>query len=559
MMTTQSVSQPQQMQIIVIPANHLANQNKTVTRQLRVAAYCRVSTDQEEQLTSYEAQVAYYTEKIMTNPEWTMAGIFADEGITGTSVKKRTDFLKMIRLCRKGKIDMILTKSISRFARNTVDCLNYVRELKELGIAVIFETENINTLKTDTEVFITMLAGFAQAQSESMSQSIRWGKRQSFKSGKVTFQYKRIYGYERGEDDKPRVIPEQAEVVRRIFESYLAGMSVANIKKMLESENIPAAGGKPQWSEGALQYLLRNEKYCGDALLQKTYVESCLSKKTKKNNGELPKYLVQNHHAAIIDRYLFERVQAEIARRAGKRKVSDKTSKTQQSKYSSRYALTELLVCGECGAAFRRVTWAKRGKKKVVWRCISRLDYGTKYCKKSPTIEEDRLHTAVLHAINTMMSDREKLIGIIRTNLAATLSEKNGDTVNPLVIENRIHELEGVTMELVTIAQKTGSSESYESKFTALKDEIGSLRQTLEQCRAKQNGPDEVTRQIDDICRALRNAPFESTEYSDSVVRQLIDTIKVMNKDKLIIIFKGGVQIEQPLTGYEGNDMYEAS
>ena len=558
MLTAQSVSQPQQMQIIVIPANPLALQNNIVTRQLRVAAYCRVSTDQEEQLTSYEAQMAYYTEKIMTNPEWTMAGIFADEGITGTSVKKRTEFMKMIRLCRKGKIDMILTKSISRFARNTVDCLNFVRELKELGIAVIFETENINTMKTETEVFITMLAGFAQAQSESMSQSIRWGKRQSFKSGKVTFQYSRIYGYERGEDNQPKVIPEQAEIVRRIFENYLAGTSVPDIKRMLEAEGIPAAKGKPQWSIGALQYMLRNEKYCGDALLQKTYVENCLSKKTKKNNGELPKYLVQNHHEAIIDRYLFERVQAEIARRAGKRKVSDKTV-TEQSRYSGRYALTELLICGNCGTPYKRVTWSKRGKKKIVWRCISRLDHGTKYCKDSPTIEEEILHAAILRAINSVMSNRDKLIDILRTNLAVTLSEKSNDAVNPLVIENRIRELEEVTMELVSITQKTGSSEGYESKFKAIKDEIGTLRQTLEQCRAKQNGPDELTRQIDDICNALRNAPFEITEYSNNVVRQLIDTIKVVNEDKLLIIFKGGFQMEQPLVGYEGDEMYEAS
>lgn len=558
MLTAPSVLQSQPMKVIVISANPQAAQSNTVARKLRVAAYCRVSTDQEEQLTSYEAQMAYYTEKIMTNPEWTMAGIFADEGITGTSVKKRAEFMKMIRMCRKGKIDMILTKSISRFARNTVDCLNFVRELKELGIAVIFETENINTMKTDTEVFITMLAGFAQAQSESMSQSIRWGKRQSFKSGKVTFQYKRIYGYERGEDDQPKVIPEQAEIVRRIFESYLAGASVPDIKRMLEAEGIPAAQGKPQWSIGALQYMLRNEKYCGDALLQKTYVENCLSKKTKKNNGELPKYLVQNHHEAIIDRYLFERVQAEIARRAGKRKVSDKTV-TGQSRYSGRYALTELLICGNCGTSYKRVTWSKRGKKKIVWRCVSRLDYGTKYCKDSPTVEEETLHAAILHAINSMMSNRSKLIDILRTNLAVTLSEKSNEAVNPLVIENRIRELEGITMELVTIAQKTGDFKSYESKFTALKDEIGALRQTLEQCRAKQNGPDELTRQVDDICNALRNAPFEITEYSNNVVRQLIDTIKVVNEDKLFIIFKGGFQMEQPLVGYEGDEMYEAS
>jgi DNA invertase Pin-like site-specific DNA recombinase len=548
MLTAQSDLQPQEKQIIIIPANPLVAQNRTFPRQLRAAAYCRVSTDQEEQLTSYEAQVAYYTDKIMSNPEWTLAGIFADEGITGTSVKKRTNFLRMIRLCRKGKIDIILTKSISRFARNTVDCLNYIRELKELGIAVIFENENINTMKADTEIIITMLAGFAQAQSESISQNVRWGKRQAFKSGKVSFQYSRIYGYERGENDKPRVIPEQAAVVRRIFQSYLAGSSVPDIKRMLEAEGIAAAGGKPQWSVGALQYMLRNEKYCGDALLQKTFVENCISKKTRKNNGELPKYLVQNHHEAIIDRTLFEKVQAEIARRAGKRKVSDKTSKTGQSKYSGRYALTELLICGNCGTPYKRVTWSKRGKKKIVWRCISRLDYGTKYCKSSPTVDEERLQAAVLKAINAMMSNRERLIGILKTNLKITLSEKSSGATNPYAIENRIRELQDSMMELVAVAAKAGNAESYEDKFREISEEIKSLQKTLEQYQAEQNGPDKLARQMDDICKALEDAPFEITEYSNNIVRQFIDTIKVVNEDKLLFIFKGGITMEQPLT-----------
>lgn len=544
MQTAECLAQPQ---IIVIPAIP-TTQLRTVQRQLQVAAYCRVSTDQEEQLTSYEAQMAYYTDKIMTNPEWTMAGIFADEGITGTSAKKRPEFLRMIRLCKRGKIDVILTKSISRFARNTVDCLNYIRELKELGIPVIFEKENINTMKADSEIIITMLGGFAQAESESISQNVRWGKRQSFKSGKVTFQYSRIYGYERGEDDRPHVIPEQAEVVKRIFENYLAGMSVANIKKMLEADGISAAGGKPLWSEGALQYLLRNEKYCGDALLQKTYIENCISKKIKKNNGELPKYLVKDHHEAIIDRPLFELVQAEIARRAGKRKVSDKTSKTQQSKYSSRYAMTELLVCGDCGSAFRRVTWAKRGKKKVVWRCISRLDYGTKYCQNSPTIEEEALHTAVLDAINKAMENREQLIGILKSNLEITLSEKNCEEVNPLLLESRIRELQKTMMELVAVSVKAGNARSYEDKFKEISEEIQSLQKALESHKAQQNGPDALTLQIEDICRTLQDAPFECTEFKDSVVRQLIDTIKVISADTLHIIFKGGYEVEQRLT-----------
>lgn len=271
-------------QLIVIPASKPDESKGTSAsdQHLRVAAYCRVSTGEAEQLTSFEAQKAYYTDKIMTNPEWLMAGIFADEGITGTSTKKRPEFMKMIRRCRKGQIDLILTKSISRFARNTVDCLRYIRELKELGVAVIFEKENINTLEADSEIIITMMGAFAQFESESISQNIRWGQQQAMKEGRVNFKYKQTYAYERGEDGKPKVIPEQAQVVRRIFDAYLSGMSCNAIKDMLEGEGIPSPNGTPVWRTGVLHRMLGNEKYVGDVLMQKTYVKDCLTKKTVK-------------------------------------------------------------------------------------------------------------------------------------------------------------------------------------------------------------------------------------------------------------------------------------
>ena len=239
--------------VIVIPPKPELVRSKAVQRQLRVAAYCRVSTDDEEQLTSYEAQQTYYTDKIMTNPQWTMAGIFADEGITGTSATKRPEFLRMIRQCRRGKVDLVLVKSISRFARNTVDCLNYIRALRALGIAVIFEKENINTLETDSEMLITMMGAFAQAESESMSANIVWGKRQAMREGKANVQYQHLYAYERGEDGQPRIIPEQAEVVRQIYDSFLAGHSIRMIKKELEGQGIPAAKGGTVWSESAIR------------------------------------------------------------------------------------------------------------------------------------------------------------------------------------------------------------------------------------------------------------------------------------------------------------------
>ena len=222
--------------VIVIPPKPELARSKAVQRQLRVAAYCRVSTDDEEQLTSYEAQQTYYTDKIMTNPQWTMAGIFADEGITGTSAQKRPEFQRMIRKCRQKKIDLVLVKSISRFARNTVDCLNYIRALRTLGIAVIFEKENINTLETDSEMLITMMGAFAQAESESMSANIVWGKRQAMREGKTNVQFQHLYGYELDEDGKPRIVPEQAAVVKHIYDSFLAGRSIRMIKKELAAE-----------------------------------------------------------------------------------------------------------------------------------------------------------------------------------------------------------------------------------------------------------------------------------------------------------------------------------
>lgn len=543
MQTAECVTQPE---VIIIPANTEAAKNKAVRRQLRVAAYCRVSTDDEEQLTSYKAQCAYYTDKIMTNPEWTLAGIFADEGITGTSTKKREKFKKMIRLCRRGKIDMILTKSISRFARNTVDCLAYIRELKELKIPIIFEKENIDTMKSESEIITTMLGGFAQAESESISQNVRWGKRQAFKEGHVIFQYSRLYGYERGENNKPKVNPEQAVVVKRIFDTYLAGSSVRDIKRMLEAEKIPAACGKPEWSISVLQYLLRNEKYCGDALLQKTFVENCITKKTRKNNGELPKYLVKNHHEAIIDRELFERVQTEIARRTGKRRVSGDGCGLEPSRYCGRYALTELLVCGNCGSPYKRVTWSRNGQKKVVWRCTSRLTYGTKYCKDSPTIPEEALHAAVLAALNGAMKNRDEMLSILEDSLTSVLSEKSGNTLSPIVLRNRIQELQKSLENLLAIILKADHPETYDAQMKAMSDEIASLQDALAK-QEKKGESDELSRKIEDMRAALRNAPFEITEYSDNVVRQMVDTLKVMNEDKLLVIFKGGCEVECPL------------
>ena len=249
--------------VTCIPAKRSVVSNANEYPQKRVAAYCRVSTEEEEQQSSFENQVNYYTNLIQNRPEWTLVGVFADEGISGTQTKKRTAFLELMQLCEEGKVDAILVKSISRFARNTVDTLNYVRKLKEKGIAVIFEKENINTLDVSSEMILTLYSSFAQAESESISQNITWGIRNKFKAGIVSRNCK-ILGYDVGEDGEWRINQEESQVVRWIYYAYLSGMGYKRIKQMLEEKGVRTARGKEEWSNTGVKYILTNEKYMGD-------------------------------------------------------------------------------------------------------------------------------------------------------------------------------------------------------------------------------------------------------------------------------------------------------
>jgi DNA invertase Pin-like site-specific DNA recombinase len=306
--------------------------------------------------------------------------------------------MRMIRDCKKHKIDLILTKSIQRFARNTLDSLEFVRLLKSMDIGVLFEIQGINTLKMTNEMMLTMYAGMAQNESENISANVRWGWQRSFAKGKVNISYKSFLGYRKGADGQPEIVPEEAPIVRRIYNEFLMGLTPKQIADSLTEQGVPTPMGKPIWMASTVTAILRNEKYTGDALLGKTYIEDCLTHRSVVNNGERPQYHVENNHPGIIERGVWNRAQEELARRGGKRKVREKGVKTEQGKYSSKYAMTELLVCGECGTPYRRCTWSKNGKKKAVWRCISRLDYGKQYCKNSPTLDENVLQDAILEA-----------------------------------------------------------------------------------------------------------------------------------------------------------------
>ena len=533
--------------VITIPAKPEAASRPSIRRQLRVAAYCRVSTDDEEQLTSYEAQQNYYTDKIMTNQDWTMAGIFADEGITGTSARKRPEFLRMIRLCKQKKIDIILTKSISRFARNTVDCLNYIRALRELGIAVIFEKENINTLEADSEILITMLGAFAQAESESISANVRWGKRQAMREGKAIIQYDRLYAYQKGEDGKPQIIPDQAEVVQSIYKQYLAGASLRMIKDRLEAEQIPNAAGNARWTITAVRSILSNEKYCGDVLLQKSFVSDCINRKVIRNTGQLPMYLVQNHHEGIVDRKTFHAVQAEMARRKAGKSPSKKNASTGMTSYASKYALSERLVCGECGTLYRRCTWTCKGQKRIVWRCVSRLDYGKKYCHHSPTLDEAPLQRAILAAINSAMSKKDQLIHQLQSAMELELAPMPGDHMSLADIEQRLQELGEQVREIVAKAAATKEVQVHAPLLKEIADEMDTLKKKRALIESQRQTHEHAFRRIEIATDAMEQTSTNISQWDEALIRQLVDTVKVHSAEKITVYLRGGIEIQQNL------------
>ncbi len=537
-------SQPEK-KIIVIPANKEYPQEQAKKRNLRVAAYCRVSTGDEEQLTSYENQKAFYTEKIMKNPEWTMVDIFADEGITGTSTCRRKDFLRMIRQCRQGKIDMILAKSVSRFARNTLDTISYTRELRSLGIAVIFEEQNINSIYPESEFLIALHAAFAQSESESISANVRWGKRQSIKDGKVTFQYKTLLGYEKGPDGNPVIIPEEAETVRRIFEWYLAGKSVRDIRLALVAGGFRNAVGTTDWTTSNLRSILTNEKYCGDALLQKTFVKDCISKKSIPNTGQLAKVLIQNNHEAIISHEMFDAVQLELAWRRAQDGRSRKSAPTGRGKFSGKYALSGLLFCAECGTAYRRVVWTQHGEKRAVWRCTSRLDYGRKYCLNSPTLDEEPLQQAILNAINSVMSDHSALAEQLRDTMEQELSPIPGESMSLGDIDRAIADLGRQFTALLSEAADADDADGYTARFQSISTAMAEFKRRkaiIQQLRQEQ---DQANQRIQRVTMALKSTSNRLTEWDDGTIYQLLEKVTVLSRERIRVTLRDGLEIEQ--------------
>jgi len=386
-------------EIRVIPPNPKYDNHVRVDQKvLNVAAYCRVSTSFEQQENSFEAQVKYYMEKIAANPLWNCAGIYSEQGKTATTTKRRDSFNDMIEACHAGKIDLILTKSISRFARNTIDLLRVVRELKDIYVRIIFEKENIDTMNETGELLITILSSQAQEESRNLSENTRWGIVRKFEQGQLQINHKRFMGYTKDEEGNLVVVPEEAEVVRRIFDLYLQGLGTYRIAKVLEREGIKTAAGKHKWYDTTIYKMLISEKYIGDAMLQKTYTIDFITKKRVKNDGYVKRYYIENNHEAIISRKQYYMVQEELKRR------NDKMASG--VRHSGKYPLSGLITCEECNSKYSRVTWyGKKDKRKIlVWRCAERRKTGTKKCKGSRSIREDMLYQIILEELQVIIN-----------------------------------------------------------------------------------------------------------------------------------------------------------
>lgn len=534
-----SITYERKVQVIP-PKININTTKKQEVKRIRVAAYCRVSTAQEDQETSYEAQVGYFTKLITENPSWQLAGIYADDGISGTDMKKRDNFNAMMERClqKDRDIDLILTKSISRFARNTVDCLSCIRKLKERNIAIYFEKEHINTLESTGELLITILSSQAQEESRNISENVKWGLKRKYEKGEMLV--RRMFGYGKGTDGQMYIIPEEAEVVRLIYGKYLEGESLNSIARLLKEKGVKTIRGNTQWNVNSVRTILINEKYIGDAMAQKTFTTDYLTKARKENQGELQKYYVENAHEAIIPREVFYKVQEELHQRANIYKKSSKQEKEAKGKHSGKYALSKITICKECGCEYRRQIWSKYGEKKAVWRCENRLRNGTRYCKDSPTIEESVLHRAVLHAINQVLENKDEFVQTLRKNVVTALTHGTEDSE----YAKEKKKLQKAMAELIQQqAQKNGDKTAFEERCQAIAAQIEALE--MEQIKAACIG--EKSRKMEDIKGFLDKIDCVLTEYDDKLVRQLIQNINVVNARRIEVVFKSGITVEEML------------
>lgn len=455
-----------------------------------------------------------------------LAGIFADDGISGTNTKKREEFNRMIDECMAGNIDMIITKSISRFVRNTLDCLKYIRQLKDKNIPVFFEKENINTMDSKDGVMLTIMASLAQQESQSLSQNVKLGLQYRYQQGEIQVNCNRFLGYAKNEKKKLVIVPEEAEIVKRIYREYLEGASMIKIKRGLEADGILNGAGHEKWHTSNINQILRNEKYIGDALLQKTYTVDFLSKKRVANNGIVPQYYVENSHEPIIPRDLYMQVQEEMLRRANLHSGANRKKRV----YSSKYALSSIVYCSKCGDIYRRIAWNNRGKHSTVWRCCTRVEHGPGACA-ADTIQESELQNLVVRAINMALCKKDTMSENLQKNVEAVLTGADGIPLDE--IDSRLEQLQ---KELLKVANAKGN-------YDSIADEIYHLREVKQNALVVNAEREGVKQRISEMQQFLAEQTQNITEYDEQLVRRLIEKITVY-EEKVTVEFKSGTSVD---------------
>lgn len=520
------------VRIIPPTMNMVTHLPKTSTRKRRVAAYARVSTDSEEQLTSYEAQVSYYTDYINKRSDWEFVSVYADEGVSGCNTAKREGFNRMIKDALDGKIDLIVTKSVSRFARNTVDSLTTVRKLKEKGIEVYFEKENIYTLDSKGELLITIMSSLAQEESRSISENVTWGQRKRFADGKVSLPYKHFLGYKRGEDGLPEIVPEEAEIVRLIYRSFINGMTPYRIAKILTEKGIPTPAGKIKWQSSTIESILTNEKYKGSALLQKQFTVDFLTKKRKINEGEIPQYYIEQSHDAIISPDEFELVQAEILRR-----------KSLGKQYNSKSIFAARIVCSDCENFYGSKVWHSTSKyRRVIWRCNHKFN-GVCKCN-TPHLYEDTIKEKFLSACNQLFENRDEILENCRMmqNLltdCTEIDEKQQEVLQEMEVVSEL-----TRKYIMENSQTAQNQDEYNAHYNALVERYEKLQKksfSLQKQKEERLAKRDL---IGGFILELSKCKELLTEFDEKMWVASVDKVTVFEDGRLVFSFKDGTEIE---------------
>lgn len=497
----------------------------------RVAGYARVSTDMEEQLTSYDAQVRYYTDYITNHDDWEFVGMYADEGITGTSIKHREGFKRMVDDALNGKIDLIITKSVSRFARNTVDSLTTIRKLKENGTECYFEKENIWTFDGKGELLLTIMSSIAQEEARSISENCTWGQRKRFADGKVSIPFKSVLGYDRGEDGNLAVNEEQAKLVRRIYGMFLQGQSIYAIAKRLTEEKIPTPAGKTTWYASTVKSILTNEKYKGDALLQKTYTEDFLTKKKKVNNGEIPQYYVKNNHEAIIEPGIFDMVQELWGH-----KKSGKNRQSSVSIFSSK------IKCGECGGWYGSKVWHSNDKyRRIVWRCNHKFD-NEKKCT-TPHIDEGHIKEIFVSAVNRLIENKSRILKDferIKTEIFDTTELETTRNSLECELESIAEQVQSCIDRNARVAQNQAE---YEQRYNELVEKYDSIKAKVDELIATIADKKARKAELELFMKNLKKQENVITEFDEGLWFATVERMTVYGKDDVRVEFKNGIVI----------------